>query len=243
MVATAPATAPERRSQAERSDATRGRLLGATIDLLVEVGWARTTTQLVAERAGLSRGAQLHHFPTKADLVVSAVTYLADRRLSELHDELATGTPGPDVGRALAVVERAYSGPLFLASLELWVAARTDPDLRRVLLPVERTIGLRMRELCRELFGQTLPEATVALAGDLTVDLMRGMGIAVLLVDDEGAARRRARLLDGWQQAMRGLLAGGAAGSGAAPDSSADPAGLDHHGRDRPAGTTTEKRS
>ena len=74
------AAAVTRTPQAERTRATRLRLMEATVECLVELGWAGTTTTIVSERAGVSRGAQLHHFPTKQDLVVSAVAYLMDRR-------------------------------------------------------------------------------------------------------------------------------------------------------------------
>ncbi len=62
----------------------RHRLLDATVDSLVELGWAGTTTTVIAERAGVSRGAQLHHYPTKATLVMAAVEHLADRRAAEI---------------------------------------------------------------------------------------------------------------------------------------------------------------
>ena len=72
-------SAPAPARQQDRSRATQRRLLDATVDCLVEVGWAGTTTTLVAERAGVSRGAQLHHYPTKAALVVAAVEHLVER--------------------------------------------------------------------------------------------------------------------------------------------------------------------
>ena len=62
----------------------RPRLLEATVDCLVEHGWSGTTTTLVSRRAGVSRGAQLHHFPTKNDLVVAAVEHLSELRGEEL---------------------------------------------------------------------------------------------------------------------------------------------------------------
>ena len=55
-----------------------------TIDCLTELGWAGTTTTEVSQRAGVSRGAQLHHFPSKQDLVVAAVEHLTERRREEL---------------------------------------------------------------------------------------------------------------------------------------------------------------
>jgi len=76
-------TAPPRRTQAERTATTRARLLDAAIDVLVDLGYARASTQEIARRAGVSRGAQLHHFPTREALVVAAVEHLVERRLAE----------------------------------------------------------------------------------------------------------------------------------------------------------------
>src|SRR5512138_3868399 len=77
------------RRQQDRSRVTQRRLLDATVECLVEVGWAGTTTTLVAERAGVSRGAQLHHYPTKDALVLAAVAHLVQRRSEELEAEAA----------------------------------------------------------------------------------------------------------------------------------------------------------
>ena len=91
--------------QADRTRAMRARLLEATVELLVERGFAGTSTTLVSERAGVSRGAQLHHFPTKNDLVVAAVRD-ANRAAQELQAEkmgpltsaLGGGAGGTDLG-------------------------------------------------------------------------------------------------------------------------------------------------
>jgi AcrR family transcriptional regulator len=205
-------TATVRRTQAARSDATRARLLDTTLDLLVEVGWARTTTQLVAERAGLSRGAQLHHFPTKADLVVSAVTHLARKRAAEVRADAerrrATAREGGGVEVAVDLLADVFDGPLFLASLELWTAARTDTELRDALLPLERQLGRDLRALSRDLAGADpdRDDEALDLALDLTVELVRGLGIAALL-DPAGADRRRRRLLAAWRSSVLPLLA------------------------------------
>ncbi len=70
-----------RRTQAERSAAMRARLLDATIECLVTYGYAGTTTPRVAELAGVTRGAQIHHFRSKEDLVVAAIEHLAQQRV------------------------------------------------------------------------------------------------------------------------------------------------------------------
>ena len=88
-----PRSAP-RRTQSERSAETRGRLLDATIESLIEVGYAGTTIRHVTELAGVSQGAQSHHFPHRVDLVVSAFERLAEQRI-ERYRERARELP-PD---------------------------------------------------------------------------------------------------------------------------------------------------
>src|SRR5262249_39808617 len=116
------ATPPERgrATQQERSRATQQRLLDATVDCLIEHGWARTTTTLIADRAGLSRGAQLHHSPTKTALVLAAITHLSQRRAADLTAEAAQLPTEPSqerVGRVVDMLAAAFTGPLFVAAL------------------------------------------------------------------------------------------------------------------------------
>lgn len=145
---------PARRTQAERRAVTRAALLDATIDCLVEYGYADTTTNRIVERAGVSRGAQVHHFPTKAELVAEAVRHLAQRRGEELRSEAERLPEGPDrVSAALDLLWKIHKGPLFQAALELWVAARTDEELRRALASVERDIQTGLAAMAADLFG------------------------------------------------------------------------------------------
>src|SRR3954470_11711865 len=126
-MATTATGAPRRRTQEERSATTRAALLDATIDCLAEYGYANLTTTRVVERAGVSRGAQVHHFPTKAQLVAEAVGHLARRMSDELVRELASLPSGARrLDTALDRLWQVHSGPLYQAALELWVAARTD---------------------------------------------------------------------------------------------------------------------
>src|SRR5256886_15329552 len=115
-----------RTRQQERSRATQLRLLDATVDCLIEQGWSGTTTTLVAEKAGVSRGAQLHHYPTKAALVLAAVEHLAARRAQEIRAE-AAGLPVRRLDRAVALLAAAVTGPLYVAALGGWVPRRPPP--------------------------------------------------------------------------------------------------------------------
>jgi len=87
-------------TQEERTRAMRARLLEATVELLVEKGYAGTSTTLVSERAGVSRGAQLHHFPSKQDLVVSYLRGIHDTFVERAAAHAAT-VSGRDLVAAL----------------------------------------------------------------------------------------------------------------------------------------------
>jgi AcrR family transcriptional regulator len=199
---------PAARTQQDRSLTTRRRLLDATVACLVDAGWSGTTTTLVAERAGVSRGAQLHHYPTKAALVLAAVSHLIDRRAAEIAAEAASlpALPVPErVDRVVDLLAASFTGPLFVAALELWLAARTDPALREALVPVEAQFGRDLHRLAVRLLGADESRPGVRQAVQATLDLLRGLGVASLLTDD--AARREA-LLATWKSQLATYLGG-----------------------------------
>jgi AcrR family transcriptional regulator len=292
------------RPQQERSRATRQRLLDAAVECLITRGWSGTTTTVIAETAGVSRGAQLHHYPTKTDLVLAAVDHLTERRAVELraeasrgrrnagairgsgsaeavrgraNDEAARGhdsteasrsrangksDPGLDhaearsdrghaetapgheyadtspgrgngetarthdsvdtsrghqtaesaparatrlaeIEHALRLLAASFTGPLFQAAIEIWVAARTDEALRRALEPLEAKIGRELYRLTAQLLGadDTRPEVRDAIQA--TLELLRGLGVASLLSDD--SARREA-ILRSWAAHLTDVL-------------------------------------
>jgi AcrR family transcriptional regulator len=170
---------PKRRTQAERSAATRALLLDATIESLVDVGYAKTTTTGIAERAGVSRGAQMHHFPSKSELVAHAVEHLAEKRAEQARREAERLPRDRDrVKAALDLLWENHKGPLFDAALELSVAARTDPELKATLVPVERKLAMTTYTLCVELFGEEIaagPRFERVLGMSLT--MMQGLAL------------------------------------------------------------------
>jgi len=191
--------------QQVRSRATQARLLDATVGCLVDHGWSGTTTTGVAARAGVSRGAQLHHYPTKASLVTAAVEHLAQRRAGELRAEAEALPGGPlRMDRVVDMLAAAFTGPLFAAALELWVAARTDAELRAALVPLEARLGREMHRLAVDLLGADERRAGVREAVQATLDLLRGLGVANLLSDDSA---RRDALLAAWKGQLAAILA------------------------------------
>jgi AcrR family transcriptional regulator len=185
-----------RRSQHERSAATRARVVDATVASLLELGYAATTISRVQERAGVARGTLLHHFPHRADLLVAVVEDVASRRLHVL-------AGAPDSGgwdAAVDLVWRDLQSPAFLAVLELWVAARTDPDLRAALAPVERTVFEAVHRAVSTVVEDADPRVPTLV--QFTIDLLTGSAMTTLLGDD-GAQQV---LLERWRRAIPVLL-------------------------------------
>ena len=142
--------------QEERSAETRRRLLDATVACLYERGYAGTTTTEIATRAGVSRGAQLHHFPKKDELVVSALEHVLALRLTELANVVAEPPPGDREARLLMLIDKMwpiFKGPTFYAYLELVVASRTDPALNEAIRAVTERFGEGLVEKFGEVLG------------------------------------------------------------------------------------------
>lgn len=153
MRASAP---PARRSQSERRNETRGRLLDAAIESLIEVGYGGTTIRHVSERAGVSQGAQSHHFPHRVDLVASAFERLAEGRI-ERYGERARELSGDRLARLRAMLDllwEDFSSPVFTVAVKLWVAAAEDEELRERLVPVEKRIYANLTRVSGEVAGE-----------------------------------------------------------------------------------------
>jgi AcrR family transcriptional regulator len=180
MAAVASIAGRERRTQAQRSATTRARLLDATIECLHDLGYARTSTPEIARRAGLSRGAQLHHFPTKAELVTSAVEHLFTRRREEFlrafRDRAAEQDP---VEAAIDILWSMVSGPTFYVWLELVVAARTEAELREPVAALTDRLTRIVEDTFHELFpAPTTPNPFHAVAPRFAFSLLDGLALA-----------------------------------------------------------------
>ncbi|MHB8381776.1 MAG: TetR/AcrR family transcriptional regulator [Candidatus Binataceae bacterium] len=145
---------PELRlSQAEKAAASRRRVLDAALSCLIDRGYAGTTTLEIASRAGLSRGSQLYHFPKKDALLTSAVEYLIELRIAEFQETVANLPEGADLWTAaIAKFWEAWNGPLFFAWLELAVAARTDPALRKSVSALNRRTNDYLHRALQRIF-------------------------------------------------------------------------------------------
>lgn len=174
----------------DRSRATRQRLLEAAVACLAERGWAGSTVSVVAERAGVSRGAAQHHFPTREDLFTAAVEYVAEERSQALR-----ALPVQSRAAVVAALVDLYTGPLFRAALHLWVAASNEEQLRPRVTELEARVGRETHRIAVELLGADESRPGVRETVQGLLDMARGLGLANLLTDDR---TRRDRVVAQW---------------------------------------------
>ena len=185
-MAETPQTATDRDStgwQAQKSASTRNVIVESAITCFVELGYAGTTTTAIAKKAGLSRGAMLHHFPSKIDIVRAAVEHLHSKRLKAFRRAMTRPVP-PDADRVALGVQVFWDHvrhPMFVAFFELSVAARTDPELSGILKPTQEAFELEWYQTARDVFPEWEGRGEeFDLALDLTRYVMEGMAIAAL---------------------------------------------------------------
>ncbi|HEX4564600.1 MAG TPA: TetR/AcrR family transcriptional regulator [Solirubrobacteraceae bacterium] len=173
-----------RRTQAQRREASRAALLDAAVDCLVEDGYAGLTTRRVAERAGVSQGTQMHYFPTKTAFLAEAIRHVSRR----LTDEALARTVLPsrdERARTEAMLDelwRAHNEPVFLATLELWIAARTDEELRHEMRTLERDLSRLRLESAAEIFPDRASDADFRVRLEMALTSIRGLAMTRAVV-------------------------------------------------------------
>lgn len=183
-------------TQAERTALTTERLLDATIKTLIERGYRGTSTVEVCKRAGVSRGAQLHHYPTKQALVSAAVDHLLSQRVTDLTDRLARAPHGLlDLEDAASFLWKVYTGETFYAWLELVVAARTDEELRVLVAELDARLVNRAQQLVQHflLTWVTDPQEVAAMTR-LILAIFDGLATHRILTGDDKLAKRALKM-------------------------------------------------
>lgn len=184
---------------------TRALLLDAAIDSLSEVGYANASTADISGRAGVTRGAFLHHFHTRNELFSQAVEHLAARQrraVQNVADTLSADTPPADV--LVTLVLSTFSGELGRAAVELFVAIRHDEDLRRHMLRVQRDLTDDALAIAAKLIGPQTSSDRLELAFWMTINLVRGTTVDDMLGRDP---QRRKEILSRWTELAAVALA------------------------------------
>ncbi len=198
---------PPRRTQAERSEQTRRLILDAAVDLLATKGYAGLRTADVARIAGVSKGAQAHHFPSKDDLVVAVVEHVFQRAATMGRRRAhRAATPDAAVQALIADSREFFFSELFLVALDLAIQHRMS---ERGVNPVN-DIAAAARLPVEESWLAALVESGVpaALAEDLlwlTNSIVRGLAVRRLWQHDPARFERLFRL---WRRMVGEFLEG-----------------------------------
>jgi AcrR family transcriptional regulator len=181
-----------RRTQTQRSADMRARLLDATVECLVEYGYAGTSTHRVVELAGVTRGAQVHHFRSKEDLVIAAIEHLAEQRTQAAIREIARVKANADpVSAALEYIWESHQGPIFAATVELWIAARTDPALAQQVERVEPIVNGALVGAIAQLLPEQVAQKELRDIIYTAMDALRGILVSSFGDPEPHRARRR----------------------------------------------------
>lgn len=190
--------------------ASRQRILDAAVLCLVEQGYSGASTLQIQERAGVSRGRLLHHFPSRDDLLVAAAEHLAANRVTALRGESAEAITARDgsgvrIDQAIEQMWRSFHQPYFWAAIELWIAARHNVYLRESLGPVERQLYKEIQQTLKAMFGPAhAAHPRFRLVTDLLVTSMRGVAVTYGFNDRPPATDPHVAQ---WKQLARELLA------------------------------------
>jgi AcrR family transcriptional regulator len=200
-------SASPRRTQAERSEATRKLILDATIRILVRKGAAGLRTAEVVEEAGVSVGAQLHHFPTKRQLILAAFDYVNERSVEMCRQRVKlaqrAGNTKSVINAVIADASDFFFGNGFFIELAL-AFGQADLDLRRVVRRSSRRSRFLIEAIWRDaLQGQGLPPDIASDILALTLSIVRGFAMRRFIEDDPA---RRAHLVRVWRDMIRAYL-------------------------------------
>ncbi len=182
--------------QAEKSAITRRTILDAAVDCLVDEGYTRTTTALIASRAGVSRGAMMHHFPSRLAVLNAVVHHLHQRRLTEYRALMKNIDVAEETLTRSAIkksVEAAWKYvnlPSFVAYQELLAASRTDPELSEILRDVEKDFEKHFLRTVKVVFPHWEKLNVLEQAHDLVQFLMQGMALSHMASRKQQRANR-----------------------------------------------------
>lgn len=188
---------------AERSAAMRKKLIDAAIQCLVEVGYGSTTLQRVTDVAEVSRGAFLHHFPTRAQLMIAVAEFAADEQTRVVREFVGDSFGDKELYQAItAATWEAVRRPAAIAFLEILLGSRSDPEIGNEFAQVVRKLATTHEEnvwRVAESIGIKDKEAITTMV-HLHQAAMRGLVVDYLFSGELASAERSMELLKGYKE-------------------------------------------
>lgn len=195
---------PNHTTRQQQKELTKQRILNAAVASLIDLGVARTTTLEVQKRAGVSRGALLHHFHTHAQLIAAAVTEIVKRNEAAVlanHKRLA-GEEDP-IQRAVETLSIVATEKSFLAEMELWIVSRTNNDLREALIAAEKNAFSDRSRVVDIVFAPVREHPQYQLVVNTTIEFLRGLAISSVLRKNPNNTQQ---LISNWIEVIRKIL-------------------------------------
>lgn len=200
---------PTHRTHEERSATTRQKIIDAAIHCLRTYGYAATSTTLVVEIAQLSRGAMLHQYGTKVDLMLAVAKYVVEQQNKFIAEALEAYPPGRERFIALTEVTwQALSQPGAIALLEIMMASRSDADLGERFPAVAEELAVSQRKgawFLAKQAGITDREGVDAMS-QLHRAAMQGLSINMMFSKDPSAMDPMMELLHRYKEMAVDLL-------------------------------------
>lgn len=192
------------RSQDERSENMRARLLAASIEVMRERSYAGFTTEMVAQTARVSRGALLHHFPRKRDLILAVHKYLYQLAVDSSAEAARAATDqSTNIDNMLKDAENFFLGDQFFSVLSIVVSVSTEPDIKAEILDASRNARLAIEAAWVDRMSEFMPRSLAEIIVYMTFNIVRGYAIRTLWEDDPA---RYTEMIATWKSLMAVLL-------------------------------------
>jgi AcrR family transcriptional regulator len=189
----------------EKSARMRKRILEATLDCIYEDGFNNASTTEIVKRAGVSRGAMLHHFPTKEILIATAIEKLLKDEIADIRKRAIAYAEGQQtIDDFVDYLWTRFSGRLFMITIDFLSSARTDEKLRDAVIPVSLNFHDALNEIWLQFFkhNRQSPEQ-VRILLNTTLCLMRGMGAQTIIRKDK---QYFDEIGENWKKLLHSLL-------------------------------------
>jgi len=195
-------TGPSRVRQTRKSIATRRRIIEATIQCFLDLGYHRTTTSEIAKQARLTRGAVQYYFPTTPEVLHATVEHIQEQFLILTESLLSAAPPAMDaIDWAIDKIWELAHSPLWIAWRELEAASRTDAELRGILVPAMDAYNARQEQLAQRLYKDFVARGSVRfdLSRQVSWMFLHTLASSRLGPDD---AHRKAALVAGFKDML-----------------------------------------
>jgi AcrR family transcriptional regulator len=187
--------------QAEKSQLMRRQLMEATVECLIDMGYTQTTTEKIAKKAGVSRGAMTHHFKSRAEVFEAVANYIVEQRAIEYENAINRiempfdGKPDLNaMHTTVSALQKYYAGPMFIAYRELLLSARSDKNLSVILVPLAKSLDAKISQSLISQFPiWTELRETSEVLRDLILHALQGIAVDYVAAL---TGKRLQRLLD-----------------------------------------------